>query len=258
MMREDHFDVAAYALGVLEERDAARFEEHLAECPSCALELESFLPVVDVLADIDAEAMAAVERSHREGVVLRTMIGEVAKERRQAGRRRWYALAAGVVMFLMLVVGALFAGGQWFGSGQGNAPSTSAQRSTRQIDPLPLPGLGIGGAELVGERYQNTDPRTGVGLAVGLEKKDWGTQVSFAVSNIDGPLTCRLVAVRTDGTTEVLSTWTVARGQGWGTGASPEPLLLMAVTAIPRDDIAHLQVQSVDSVGTTQTLVRAP
>ena len=256
MTREDHFDVAAYALGVLEERDAARFEEHLAECPSCALELESFLPVVDVLADIDAEAMAAVERSHREGVVLRTMIGEVAQERRQAGRRRWYALAAGVVVFLVLVTGALFAGGQWFGSGRGAAP-ISAQRSTT-IDPLPLPGPGIGGRDLPGDRYENSDPRTGVGLAVGLEKKDWGTQVSFAVSNIQGPLICRLVAVRTDGSTEVLSSWTVAPGQGWGTGASPAPLLLMAVTAIPRDDIAHLQVQSVDSKGTAQTLVRAP
>lgn len=257
MMREDHFDVAAYALGVLDERDAARFEEHLAECPTCALELESFLPVVDVLADIDAEAMAAVEQSHHEGVVLRTMIGEVAHERHRAGRRRLYALAAGVVLFMVLAVGALFAGGQWFGSG--HTPVPSAQRSSSQIDQLPPnEGVDIGGTDLPGDRYQNTDPRTGVALAVGLEKKDWGTQVSFAVANVQGPLTCRLVAVRTDGSTEVLSTWTVPAGQGWGTGTSPAPLLLMAVTAIPRDDIAHLQVQSVDSAGATQTLVRAP
>ena len=258
MMREDHFDVAAYALGVLDERDAARFEEHLADCPTCALELESFLPVVDVLADIDAEAMAAVEQSRREGVVLRTMIGEVTQERRRAGRRRLYALAAGVVLFAILAVGALFAGGKWFGAGHGNTPSTSAQRSSTQIDQLPLPGVDIGGLDLPGDRYVNTDPRTGVGLAVGLGKKDWGTQVSFAVSNIEGPLTCRLVAVRTDGSTAVLSTWTVAAGRGWGTGTSPAPLLLQAVTAIPRDDIAHLQVQSVDAAGNPQTLVRVP
>ena len=257
MMREDHFDVAAYALGVLEERDAARFEEHLAECPACALELESFLPVVDVLADIDAEAMAAVEQSHRQDVVLRTMIGEVADERRRAGRRRLYALAAGVVLFAILAVGALFAGGKWLGAGQ---DGTSAQRSSAQVDPLPPAddGGGVGGSDLPGERYAGTDPRTGVGLAVGLENKDWGTQVSFAVSNLEGPLTCRLVAVRTDGSTAVLSTWTVAQGRGWGTGTSPMPLLLQAVTAIPRDDIAHLQVQSVDAAGTPRTLVRVP
>jgi hypothetical protein len=96
-----------------------------------------------------------------------------------------------------------------------------------------------------------------VRLDAGLEKKDWGTQVSFAVSSIKGPLTCRLVAVRTDGSSEVLSTWTVGE-QGWGTAAHPQPLLLQAVSATPRDDIAHLQVQSVDPKGATETLVRVP
>lgn len=260
MMREEHFDVAAYALGVLDEQDAARFEEHLVECPACAVELESFLPVVDVLADVDPDAMAAVESSERDGLVLRSMIGEVTEERRRAGRRRAYALAAGVVVFVMLAVGALFAGGAWLGNGNHGSTNASAQRSSKQVDPLPLPegGGGIGGPDLPGVRWAGTDPRTGVGLGVGLERKDWGTQVSFAVSNIQGPLTCRLVAVRTDGSTEVLSTWTVAAGRGWGTGASPEPLLLQAVTAIPRDDIAHLQVQSLDAAGNPQTLVRVP
>jgi anti-sigma factor RsiW len=36
-----HWDVAAYALGVLDHRDTARFEDHLADCASCAVELES-------------------------------------------------------------------------------------------------------------------------------------------------------------------------------------------------------------------------
>jgi hypothetical protein len=45
---------------------------------------------------------------------------------------------------------------------------------------------------------------------------------------------------------------------GWGTAANPSPLLLQAVTATPRDSIAHLQVQSVDPKGTAETLVRVP
>src|SRR4030095_11953454 len=57
MMQEQHFDVAAYALGVLDERDAARFEDHLIECPACAVQLESFLQVADILADVDADAL---------------------------------------------------------------------------------------------------------------------------------------------------------------------------------------------------------
>ena len=46
MNKEQHFDVAAYALGVLDERDSARFEDHLIECGACAIELESLLPVL--------------------------------------------------------------------------------------------------------------------------------------------------------------------------------------------------------------------
>jgi hypothetical protein len=261
MMTEQHFDVAAYALGVLDERDAARFEDHLIECPTCALELETFLPVVDILADVDADALVATEQSHRDGVVLQAMIGEVKKERKHANSRRLFSLAAAVVVFAMLSIGALFAGAQWFApDATTNSPSTTtAQRSSKQLDPLPLTegGPGIGGPDLTGNRYNGSDPRTGVSLDVGLEKKDWGTQVSYAVSNVKGPLTCRLVAVRTDGSTEVLSTWTVG-DKGWGTAANPSPLLLQSVTATPRDDIAHLQVQSVDAKGNAETLVRVP
>jgi hypothetical protein len=260
MQEQQHFDVAAYALGVLDERDAARFEDHLIDCPTCALELETFLPVVDILADVDANALVATEQSHRDGVVLQAMIGEVRKERKHANSRRLYSLAAAVVVFAMLSIGALFAGARWFAPDRTNAPTTTtAQRSSTQLDPLPLSdgGAGIGGPDLAGERYGGSDPRTGVRLDAGLEKKDWGTQVSFAVSSIKGPLTCRLVAVRTDGSSEVLSTWTVGE-QGWGTAAHPQPLLLQAVSATPRDDIAHLQVQSVDPKGTAETLVRVP
>jgi len=92
---------------------------------------------------------------------------------------------------------------------------------------------------------------------VALEKKDWGTQISFAISNIKGPKQCRLLAVHTDGTTESLVSWNVGE-KGWGTAANPEPLLLQAVTATPRDEIAHVQVQEVTANGAGDTLVRVP
>jgi hypothetical protein len=258
MTQEQHFDVASYALGVLDERDASRFEDHLIECPACAIELESLLPVVDILSDVDADALVATEQSRRDGLMLKSMIGEVKRERRRANSRRLYSLAAAVVVFAMLSIGALFAGGQWLGDNDpqtGNPPA----RSSKQLDPVPLSqgGTGIGGPDLVGERLTGTDPRSGVTADVGLERKDWGTQVSFAVSNIKGPLTCRLVAVRTDGAAEVLSTWKVG-DKGWGTAAQPDPLLLQAVTALPREDIAFLQIQSVADQGATETLVRVP
>ena len=222
MTQEQHFDVAAYALGVLDENDAARFEDHLIDCPACAIELESLLPVVDVLADIDADSLVATEQSRRDGVVLQKMIGEVKQERRRANSRRLYSLAAAVVVFAMLSIGALFAGGRWLGPGGGTPSETQVQAPNPSVlDPLsPADGPGVGGPELVGERFGGKDARTGVRADVALEAKDWGTQVSFMVTNIKGPLTCRLVAVRTNGQSEVLSSWTVGT-KGWGTTAQP-------------------------------------
>lgn len=257
MMQEQHFDVAAYALGVLDERDAARFEDHLIECPACAVELESFLQVADILADVDADALVAAEESRKDGLMLKKMIGTVKQERRRANSRRLYSLAAAVVVFAMLSIGALFAGGQWFSDAPEN-PAAQRSGGPTQLDPLPPgDGAGVGGPDLTGERVGGTDARTGVRLDAAMAAKDWGTQVQFLVSNIKGPLTCRLVAVRRDGGSEVLSTWTVGE-RGWGTAQQPEPLMLPAVTALPRAEIAHLQVQSVAADGSTETLVTTP
>jgi hypothetical protein len=258
MTQEEHYDVASYALGVLDQHDAARFEDHLIECPRCAIELESFVQVADLLADVDAGAVIAAEEAKRDGVMLHTMLGEVRTERRRANSRRLYSLAAAVVIFAMLSIGALFAGGKWFAPDQKPAGNT-AQRGSSQLDPLPNTqgGPGIGGPELAGQRYSGTDPRTGVHADVALEKKDFGTQISLAVSSIKGPLECRMVVVHTDGTTESLVSWNVGEN-GWGTAANPEPLLLQAITATSRENIAHIQVQEVTNGGGGDTLVRVP
>jgi hypothetical protein len=258
MTQEDHFDVASYALGVLDARDAAQFEDHLIECSRCAYELESFVEVADLLADVDASAVIAAEESRKDGVVLQKMMGEVRHDRQRANSRRLYSLAAAVVIFAMLSIGAFFVGGQV--TGGDDTPANNTVRGSSQLDPLPENGgggPGIGGPDLAGQRYEGSDPRTGVAAAVGMEKKDWGTQISFAISNIKGPKTCRLIAVHTDGTSEPLVSWTVGE-RGWGTAANPEPLLLQAVTATPREDIAHVQVQEVTASGAGDTLVRVP
>jgi hypothetical protein len=259
MTQEEHYDVASYALGVLDERDAARFEDHLIECPRCAFELESFVQVADLMADVDAAAVIAAEESQRDGRVLTRMIGEVGKERRRANSRRLYSLAAAVVIFAMLSIGALFAGGKWFAPDQKSPSTTTAERGSSQLDPLPntQDGPGVGGPELAGQRYSGSDPRTGVHADVAMEKKDWGTQISFAISNIKGPKVCRLLAVHTDGTTEPLVSWSVGE-KGWGTAANPAPLMLQAMTATAREDIAHITVQEVTSTGAGDTLVRVP
>ncbi|BCJ42212.1 RNA polymerase subunit sigma [Actinoplanes ianthinogenes] len=256
MTQEDHYDVASYALGVLDDRDAARFEDHLIECPQCAFELESFVQVADALADVDAEALLAAEKSEQDGVLLNKMFREVKVERQRANSRRLYSLAAAVVVFAMLSIGSLFLGPKLLGTDTTTRnPGTTA---SDKLDPLPdSDGVGIGGLPLPGQNYNGTDTRTGVATAVGLEKKDWGTQISFAVSNIKGPKTCGLVLVHRDGTSERVATWTIGE-KGWGTPANPSPLLLQAVTGTPRDDIAHVQVQELTATGTGETLISVP
>jgi hypothetical protein len=272
-----HLDVASYALGVLDEHDADRFEEHLAGCAECAQELESLLPVVDLLADVDprriddagpagpaaedphrlpAEAphrlpaveprgLTAVEprgpsaagRSVPDALAVRRTARAEAGQRRGRRAPQLLGVAAAVVLLLALTGGALFAGARWFAP----APSQTAQGGTAPT-------------QVAGERLTATDARTGVSADVRLETRPWGTRVSFAVSRVEGPLTCRLVAVRTDGKAEVVSTWTVPE-TGYGTPRQPEPLNLQAATALRRPDIAQLQVQSVDEAGRGTALV---
>lgn len=265
MTQEQHFDVAAYALGVLDQHDAARFEDHLIDCPTCAIELESMLPVVDLLADLDADSIVATEQSRNDGLVLHKMITTVAKERRRANSRRLFSLAASVVIFALLSVGALFAGGKWLPGHQQTptAPVAQGSKSPQNVtgdpgtvDPLPPEG-GRGGPDLPGDRMSNTDSRSGAHLDVGLEDKDWGTQVSFSLRNVKGPYTCSLVAQLTNGQKISLTSWNVG-AKGWGTVAQPKSLMLQAFTAAPRSSIAHLSVEAVDAQNNKQTLVTVP
>lgn len=253
---QQHYDVASYALGILDDRDAAHFEDHLIDCAQCAYELESFVQVADVLATVDGEAFVAAERAERDGVVLNKMLREVGVERQRANSRRLYSLAAAVVIFAMLSIGALFAGGKWL-SPNTTSPATTAEGSPSQVDPLP-PAGGFGGTKLPGENYNGVDSRTNVNLTVGLLKKNWGTQVSFAVGAITGPKKCGLYIVRTNGVAEKVADWTVGE-KGWGTADNPTPLMLQAPTATPRDEIAHVQVQELNADGSAgETLVRVP
>jgi Putative zinc-finger len=246
-----HRDVAAYALGVLDERDAARFEDHLAECDACAVELESLLPVTAMLSQVDGDSFVSMEESVREGRMLDEMVNAVAYDRSRARVRRMFSLVAGIVA--LIVLGGVTALGAWTlgGAGDGTSPVASGSPSPKSG----AEGPGVGGLEeLPGERFSATDPDTKVHADVVLEPHEWGTQVSIAVGAVRGPLTCQLVAVGSDGLGEVVYTWKVPP-QGYGTNANPELLFLQGVTAVDRSKIDRMELQSLDSAGRTGLLV---
>lgn len=244
-----HHDVAAYALGVLDEYGASQFEDHLVECDACAVELESLLSVTALLSQVDGDSFVTMEQAVRDDRMLDEMLNAVAYDRSRVRARRMLALAAAVIAVVMVGGGALVAG---------LAMGGDADRPVAVGSPSPEAGPdgpGVGGLDQVpGDRYSATDPSTKVHAEVVLEGREWGTMVSIAIGSIRGPLTCQLVAVGTDGLGEVVYTWKVPK-DGYGTPANPEVLFLQGATAVSRASITRVELQSLDAEGRSGLLV---
>ncbi|SIN39955.1 anti-sigma factor family protein [Micromonospora cremea] len=259
MSRPDHMDVAAYALGVLDEQDTERFEEHLATCWACAAELETMVPVVGLLSGIDGETMMALEQTATDPALLDRTLVAVRADRRRTRFRQLLATAAAVVVFGGLT-GLGFVSvtddepqgvlAEPTLSAPGNEPPTSAPTGAPS-------GPGVGGNEVEGDQFDATDPTTGVQTTMFLATKDYGTRINFSLQRLPGPRTCRLVVVRKNASTEVISSWLVPDG-GYGTNTRPQGLELSASTSAPVADIKELQVQSVDGNGVASPLVTVP
>ncbi|WP_077796467.1 zf-HC2 domain-containing protein [Streptomyces sp. JHA26] len=170
---ERHRDVGAYALGVLDEADAFRFEDHLMECPRCAAQVTEFGPATRQLMLYRRATPRLVPPLARPGPkLLDRLLSELAA-RHRAGRRRFvYAVAAAVVC---AVAG---------------------------------PGLVIHAQQAApGVRLTAADERTGVWARVTAAEEAWGSDVEVEVKDGAGPRACRLVAVGRDGTEETVTTW---------------------------------------------------
>ncbi|MEW2380596.1 zf-HC2 domain-containing protein [Micromonospora sp. NPDC047707] len=259
MSRADHMDVAAYALGVLDEHDTERFEEHLATCWACAAELETMVPVVGLLSGIDGETMSALEQTQTDPALLDRTLVAVRAHRRRTRFRQVLATAAAVVVF-----GGLTGVGFANIVADSAPPRVDAQPTTGPTGPV-VPrssgpdDIGIGGDKGLpeGKRHDEVDGTTGVEASFFVAKKEFGTNVNFILAKLPGPRTCRLVVVRDNNTSEVLSTWSVPGG-GYGTNTNSNKLTLSAATATPVAQIKHFQVQSVDANGVASPLVTIP
>ncbi|MBI4943392.1 MAG: RNA polymerase subunit sigma, partial [Actinobacteria bacterium] len=82
-----------------------------------------------------------------------------------------------------------------------------------------------------------------------------GSRVSLSLTGLTGPRSCRLVALRGDGATQVLATWRVP-ASGFGTSGQPDPFTLAVTAAVPVADLTGLRVESVDAAGGSSVLVR--
>jgi len=224
-MTTGHTDVGAYSLGLLEERDRAAFEDHLAGCTSCAAELAELSPMKALLRGV--EPPGATGGDPGEGNVTELIGRRVAQERR---RRRWQ-VTVGAAAAVVLIGGGIGAG----------------------IALAPQPGTPPPAVALTGQLHSATDPGTGVAGTVGLVPKGWGTQVTLDLSKVPGPVECQLVAVSRTGERRVVMGWLVP-APGDGVPGHPAHLVIQGGTSIPPSDLARVDVNVVNG----RTLLSIP
>ncbi|GJF30622.1 membrane protein [Kitasatospora sp. NE20-6] len=216
---EQHVDVGAYVLGVLDPQDSERFERHLAGCATCAAEIEELSGMAPLLAELAAAGPVDVQPSPR---LLERLVGEVASTRRRSRVRRLALVAAAAVLVVGGPLVTLAATG-------GNDRPPAAVAVTQ---------------------FSATDPATGVLAQVGVEPRAWGSHITLALSHVTGPRTCDLVAVSRGGERQTVTTWEVPP-TGYGTQA----LRTTGGAGFGPADIDHFEVRTVDD---GQLLVSVP
>jgi|HubBroStandDraft_6_1064221.scaffolds.fasta_scaffold130480_3 hypothetical protein len=210
-MSDEHIDVGAYALGLLEDEDSTAFEAHLAHCPSCHAELAEFSPMKALLTGL--EPVEAFDHTAERGVV------DLLSRRAAASRRRVrWTVAVGAAACVAALGGGLAAG---FAVAPSNPP----------------PGTAV----LAGQLHSATNPQNGVTGTVGLVTKTWGTYVSLDLADVRGPLECELIAVSKTGERRVVTGWVVGV-PGDGVPGHPAHLLVQGGTAISVANLARFDV----------------
>ncbi|WP_432136745.1 MULTISPECIES: zf-HC2 domain-containing protein [unclassified Streptomyces] len=203
---ERHADVGAYALGVLDEAEAFRFEDHLMECPRCTAQVTEFGATTRQLMLYRRATPRTVHPFAGPGPrLLDRLVAEVAARRRAARRRVLFGLAASVVAAVAGPALALLAGG--------------------------------GGDDAV--RVTATDERSGVWAQVTTEDMPWGSQVEVKVKDAAGPRTCRLVIVGLDGSEHTVTSWSAPDHDA-------RPSTMHGGSAWHTDQIAHYEIRTTE------------
>ncbi|MFJ3230759.1 zf-HC2 domain-containing protein [Streptomyces sp. NPDC086787] len=203
---ERHRDVGAYALGVLGEAEAFRFEDHLMECSRCAAHVTEFGPATRQLMLYRRATPRFVHPMAQPGPrLLDRLLGEVAVRHRWRRRRYLYGLAASVVLAVA-------------GSG------IAFQATGHEGDP----GVRVTAA---------TDAKSGVWAQVTTADADWGSQMELKVKDGAGPHACRLVVIGHNGSEQTAGSWTES-----GPGAATNTIRVG--TALHPDEIARYEVRT--------------
>jgi len=214
----DHDDlrmaVGALALDALDAEEARLVRAHLATCPECEAEYQSFVGVRGVM---DAALVGGIPRAerHQAHVVERRPAnsGVAAAPRR---RRRVSRALAGVAAALV-IAGAGIAGAA-LGSHRPNPPGQQLASATNSF---------------------------GVTASIRYQQVNWGTWVQITMSNVPPDYSCSLVAYDKQGHEYAVSSWRSAEGQRTVTAPGG--------VALSPSEIDHFEVEMGPQVASTPT-----
>jgi hypothetical protein len=211
----DHVDVGAYALGLLENQDKAMFEAHLATCATCTAELETMSSMAALMKGLEPVELPGDAQSAPPPVDLLRKRAAVSRR-----RVRWQ-IAVGAA-----ACAAALGGGLAIGFAAASHPAQGV---------IAVPG----------QRHMAANPATGVTGTVGLVSKAWGTQVTLDLAGVHGPVECQLIAVSKTGDQKVVTGWFVP-APGDGVPGHPAHLLVQGGTAIEQSNLARFEVTVVN------------
>ncbi|RKT74056.1 putative zinc finger protein [Saccharothrix variisporea] len=235
--------MAAYVLGILDEDEVDAFENHLAQCRRCALDLRDFAVLPDLLDEADANGMlrgAAGERP--DGRSVRAMLDSVSADR--VRRRRNTVLLAAAAAVLLVVLTAVVTVGLSSSPGDDVAALPSPSPSSTVAGPSAVAKAEVSGS------VTRTDPATGVWARISASPEPWGTAVVLEVKGAKGPTRCELVAKSRTGETMVVGSWQVGSA-----GSDKDPVRLNASVGMKWHEIAEFAVRDTKEGA---TLVRLP
>ncbi|WP_158851886.1 anti-sigma factor family protein [Saccharothrix deserti] len=237
----NHIDVAAYVLGVLDEDEVDAFENHLAQCRRCALDLRDFAELPDLLDEADANGMLRANAGERpDGRSVRAMLDSVSETR--ARKRRNVALLAAAAAALLIAGTAVVS--------VNVASPSDPVASSSTTSSVPDPSNVAKGAQDASGSITRTDPATGVFARLAASPEPWGTSVQVEVKGAKGPTRCELVAKSKTGETMVLGSWLVT-----ASGPGKDPVSLQASVGMRWHEISEFVVRDTKEGA---TLVRLP
>ncbi|WP_328296730.1 zf-HC2 domain-containing protein [Streptomyces sp. NBC_00435] len=210
MNRQRHEEelLGPYVLGVLDDADVRRVEEHVDGCVQCRQEVTALREMEAALGEVPAEAFLDGPPQGGDLLLQRTlrqMRQEVTGARRRRGALTGLAVAASLA--------AVFWAGTRMGEGSAGAEALPLPTPTVSAQPSPpVAGTRVASA---------TDSGTGARMTVQVTPAAKWVRVHAAVTGIRAGERCRIVVLSRDGTRTVAGGWVVGTAEhGEGKGAA--------------------------------------